>query len=79
MIDVPCQTLLDKKSGIALGTLIPFGIGVAVGASFNYFTMERFSKTTLKYVTNTSDPTNNKKEMIMRDKKEGRKSKSLQC
>lgn len=40
-----------KREGIALGTLIPFGIGVAVGASFNYFTMERFSKTTLKYVT----------------------------
>ncbi len=40
-----------KREGIALGTLIPFGIGVAVGASFNYLTMERYSKTTLKNYT----------------------------
>lgn len=38
-----------KRGGIALGKLIPFGIGVVVGGTFNYVTMTRFRSSALKY------------------------------
>lgn len=38
-----------KRGGIAIGKLIPFGIGALVGGSFNYFTMNRFKKEAMKY------------------------------
>ncbi len=46
-----------KRGGIALGRLIPFGVGVMVGGLFNHFTMKAFAKyakmnMSLKYNTN---------------------------
>jgi hypothetical protein len=40
-----------KRGGIALGKLIPFGIGVVVGGGFNYLTMKAFSKATRNYMS----------------------------
>ncbi|NDI98196.1 EcsC family protein [Flavobacterium sp. LaA7.5] len=34
----------SKRGGAALGKLIPFGIGAAVGGTFNYVTMKSFGK-----------------------------------
>nr|WP_322624297.1 hypothetical protein [uncultured Flavobacterium sp.] len=39
----------SKRGGVALGTLIPFGIGAAVGGTFNYMTMSRFGKAAEEY------------------------------
>lgn len=39
----------SKRGGAALGTLIPFGIGAAVGGAFNYTTMSRFGKVVNEY------------------------------
>jgi hypothetical protein len=38
-----------KRGGVALGTLVPFGIGAAVGGTFNYTTMSRFGKAAEEY------------------------------
>lgn len=38
-----------KRGGIALGKLIPFGVGAAIGGGFNYFTMSGFKKAAIKY------------------------------
>ena len=38
-----------KRGGIALGKLIPFGVGALVGGSFNYYTMNGFKKKAVKY------------------------------
>ena len=38
-----------KRGGIAVGRLVPFGVGALVGGGFNWFTMSRFSKSTIKY------------------------------
>ncbi|GAA4314637.1 hypothetical protein GCM10023115_28160 [Pontixanthobacter gangjinensis] len=38
-----------KRGGIALGKLIPMGVGVAVGGTFNYVTMTRFKNSAIKY------------------------------
>jgi len=38
-----------KRGGIALGKLIPFGVGALVGGGFNYFTMDRFKKAAITY------------------------------
>ena len=38
-----------KRGGIALGKLIPFGIGALVGGSFNYVTMTKFKKSAIEY------------------------------
>jgi len=38
-----------KRGGIALGKLIPFGVGAAVGGGFNYYTMNNFSKAAIKH------------------------------
>lgn len=36
-----------RRSGVALGRLIPFGVGALVGGSFNYATMQGFKTTAL--------------------------------
>lgn len=38
-----------KRGGIALGRLIPFGIGVVVGGTFNYVTMRGFASSARRY------------------------------
>lgn len=38
-----------KRGGVALGKLIPFGVGVLVGGGFNYLTMKNFKRSTVKY------------------------------
>lgn len=38
-----------KRGGIALGRLIPFGVGAAIGGTFNYFTMNGFKKSAITY------------------------------
>lgn len=38
-----------KRGGIALGRLIPFGVGAIVGGVFNFHTMNQFKKAALKY------------------------------
>lgn len=40
-----------KRGGVALGRLIPFGVGVAVGGGFNYLTMKAFKKATIRYLS----------------------------
>ncbi|MFP9115077.1 hypothetical protein ACLI1A_14155 [Flavobacterium sp. RHBU_3] len=42
----------SKRGGVALGTLVPFGIGAAVGGTFNYVTMSRFAEAAEKYFSN---------------------------
>lgn len=43
-----------KRGGIALGRLIPFGVGAAVGGTFNFYTMDRFKKSAIKYFKSDS-------------------------
>jgi len=38
-----------KRGGIALGRVIPFGVGVVVGGGFNLATMKGFKRASLKY------------------------------
>jgi hypothetical protein len=38
-----------KRGGIAIGKLIPIGVGVLVGGSFNYYTMKAFKRAATKY------------------------------
>lgn len=38
-----------KRGGIAIGKLIPFGVGVVVGGGFNYITMKRFATKSIEY------------------------------
>jgi len=38
-----------KRGGIALGKLIPFGVGAAITGTFNYNTMKRFGKSAISY------------------------------
>jgi hypothetical protein len=38
-----------KRGGVALGKLIPFGVGVVVGGGFNYLTMKAFKSHALRY------------------------------
>lgn len=40
-----------KRGGVAVGKLIPFGVGVVVGGGFNYITMKRFNSSTRGYFT----------------------------
>lgn len=45
----------SKRGGVALGTLIPFGIGAAVGGTFNYVTINRFGKAAIDYFGNRTN------------------------
>jgi len=45
----------SKRGGVALGTLIPFGIGAAVGGMFNYFTIDKFGKAAIDYFSKETD------------------------
>jgi hypothetical protein len=49
-------TLLKKfgarKGGVALGSLIPFGIGTAVGGTFNYAVMNKYKNNVIKHFKN---------------------------
>ena len=38
-----------KRGGLALGRIIPFGVGVGVGAGFNYIVMKAFKRNCIKY------------------------------
>jgi hypothetical protein len=38
-----------KRGGVAVGKLIPFGVGVFVGGGFSYITMKNFKRRTLQY------------------------------
>lgn len=38
-----------KRGGVAVGRLIPFGVGVVVGGGFNYLTMKNFKGSTVEY------------------------------
>lgn len=38
-----------KRGGVAIGKLIPFGVGVAVGGGFSYLTMKRYGNKTREY------------------------------
>lgn len=38
-----------KRGGIALGRLIPFGVGALIGGGFNYYTMNQFKKSAIEY------------------------------
>jgi len=38
-----------KRGGVAIGKLIPFGVGIVVGGGFNYLMMKKFAKQTKKY------------------------------
>ncbi|NWL04225.1 hypothetical protein DM790_25685 [Flavobacterium collinsii] len=44
-----------KRGGIALGKSIPFGIGVVIGGSFNYYTMKRFKNAAITYYKDDDD------------------------
>ena len=45
----------SKRGGIAIGKLIPFGVGALVGGSFNYFTMNKFKKSAIDYFKSDED------------------------
>lgn len=38
-----------KRGGVAIGRLIPFGVGALVGGGFNLFTMKQFKKKAIEY------------------------------
>lgn len=44
-----------KRGGIAVGKLIPFGVGAAVGGTFNHFVMKNFAKSTMRYFSLSVD------------------------
>ncbi len=40
-----------KRGGVAIGKLIPFGVGVLVGGGFNYVTMKNFKRRAIGYLS----------------------------
>lgn len=44
-----------KRGGVALGKLIPFGIGAAIGGTFNFYTMNHFKKAAIEYYKDAQD------------------------
>lgn len=48
-----------KRGGIAIGKLVPFGVGAIVGGSFNYVTMKSFSIAALKHYKSRNNYDNN--------------------
>jgi len=45
-----------KRGAVALGRIIPLGVGVLIGGGFNYFTMKRFMNSAIRmFRMKTSD------------------------
>ena len=44
-----------KRGGIALGKLVPFGVGAVIAGGFNYFTFNEFMKSAIDYYKNDND------------------------
>ncbi len=44
-----------KRGGIALGKLIPFGVGAAISGAFNFSTMSGFKKSAIEYFGDGDD------------------------
>ena len=44
-----------KRGGIALGKLVPFGVGAVIAGGFNYFTFNGFMKSSIDYYKNDND------------------------
>jgi hypothetical protein len=44
-----------KRGGVALGKLIPFGIGAVIGGTFNFYTMNHFKKQAIQYYKDGED------------------------
>lgn len=44
-----------KRGGVALGKLIPFGVGAVIAGGFNYFTFNGFMKSAIDYYKNDND------------------------
>ena len=44
-----------KRGGIALGKLVPFGVGAVIAGGFNYFTFNGFMKSAIDYYKNDND------------------------
>lgn len=44
-----------KRGGIALGRLIPFGVGAGVGGAMNYASISQFSKSAVKFYGGSSE------------------------
>jgi hypothetical protein len=44
-----------KRSGVALGKLIPFGVGVVIGGGFSYLTMKNFGNSARSYFSLKSE------------------------
>lgn len=47
-----------KRGGVALGKLIPFGVGVLVGGGFSYLTMKSFASSARRYFSLKVDGSN---------------------
>lgn len=45
-----------KRGGIAVGKLIPFGVGALVGGGFNLATMNTFKRKAIKYFSSNNGP-----------------------
>ncbi|MBQ6307184.1 MAG: hypothetical protein IJK78_11510 [Bacteroidales bacterium] len=44
-----------KRGGVALGKLVPFGVGAVIAGGFNYFTFNAFMKSAINYYKNDND------------------------
>ncbi|KEY20331.1 hypothetical protein [Kaistella antarctica] len=44
-----------KRGGVALGKLIPFGVGAVIGGGFNYVTMKSYSIAAIKHYESADD------------------------
>lgn len=44
-----------KRGGVALGRVIPLGVGAAIGGGMNYHSMHQFSKSACKFYSSSGD------------------------
>ena len=44
-----------KRGGIALGRVIPLGVGAAIGGAMNYQAVHQFSQSALRFYTEEAD------------------------
>lgn len=44
-----------KRGGIAVGKLVPFGVGAAVGGGFNLATMKAFKRQAIAFYSSSDD------------------------